>query len=470
MSQIPLYRSDFSAEQIAQLFKDQQDFFKMGKTHDLAFRIDRLKKLKSVLKANEEDILEALSKDLNKPAFEAYASELGFVYDELNYTLKHLKGWAKPKRVGSPISSWPSRSYVVPQPKGVCLIIAPWNYPFMLVISPLIAAIAAGNTAFIKPAEQTSYTSNMLAQILTENFDQELICVVQGEGYKVVPALMEAHRFDHIFFTGSTAVGRRIAEMAAQKLSPITLELGGKSPAVIDDTANLKVAAQRIAFGKWLNAGQTCVAPDYLLVQRNIKEAFIAELQSALEQFYPNGALQSENYAAIIHEKHFQKLEKDLQDQTIYWGGKLDAANLKMEPTLVLDPPMDSSLMQEEIFGPILPIISFDFPEEAKEIIEHNPNPLAFYLFSSSKKNQAFWEKLPFGGGAINNAVIHLANPNLPFGGIGSSGMGSYHGKFGFDTFSHSKAIMKSGTWLDLKMKYPPYTTKAFQIIKRLMS
>ncbi len=470
MSQITLHRSQFTSEEISHLLEDQKDFFKMGKTFELRFRKEILQQLKQLIKQYEPEILKALEQDLGKPAFEAYASEIGFVYEDLSHTLNHLKSWARPKRVSSPISSWPSRSYVIPQPKGCCLIIAPWNYPFMLLLSPLIAAIAAGNTAVLKPSEQSPHTSNLVSRILTEHFDQELICVLQGEGHVLIPQLLEAHRFDHIFFTGSTEVGRSIALQAAQKLSPVTLELGGKSPAIVDETAKLNVAARRIAFGKWLNAGQTCVAPDYLLVHRSVHEAFLKELKTCIEEFYPEGALQSESYASIIHDKHLQRMQEHLKSMEIYFGGKVDLKNRRMEPTLVLEPAGDSSLMQEEIFGPILPIIAYDFNEEAREIIEARPKPLAFYLFSSDKKNQAYWEKLPYGGGAINNAIIHLANPNLPFGGIGNSGIGAYHGKFGFDTFSHPKALMKSGTWLDLKMKYPPYSPSAYKIIKRLFS
>lgn len=466
----PLYRSNLSPQQISQLYKDQQDFFRMGKTFDISFRRKTLKHLKQVLKENEAELLKALAADLRKPEFEAYASEIGFVYAEINHTLKNLRAWTKPKSVTSPISTWPSRSYVIPQPKGVCLIIAPWNYPFMLLVSPLIAALAAGNTAFLKPAEQTPHTSNLLCQILTENFDQELITVIQGEGQTTIPPLLKAHRFDHIFFTGSTSVGRSIALLAAEKLSPITLELGGKSPAVIDRTAKLSVAAQRIAFGKWLNAGQTCVAPDYLLVQREVRDEFLALLKASIQSFYPHGALNSADYTSIIHQKHFETICSYLQSGTLYFGGETDAQQLRIAPTILVDPDLESPVMNTEIFGPILPVLTFDFIEEAREIIDRNPNPLAFYLYSSDKANQAYWKKMPFGGGAINNSVVHLANLELPFGGIGNSGQGAYHGKYGFDTFSHPKAIIKSGTWLDLKQKYPPYSNFALQIIRRLMS
>ncbi len=470
MSQNPLHRAELSVEEIQTLFQSQKDFFRMGKTHDVKFRIENLRKLKAAIKNREQELLEAMAIDFGKPPFEAFASEVGFVYGEIDHCLRNLKEWSRPKRVHSPISSWPSRSYVIPQPKGVCLIIGPWNYPFMLLIAPLVAAIAAGNTAFIKPPEQCVATSNLVSDMLTETFDQEIVSVIQGEGHLLLPPLLEKIRFDHIFFTGSTAVGRSIAQLAAKKLVPCTLELGGKSPAIIDHTANLKVSAKRIAFGKWLNAGQTCVAPDYLLVERPVLEAFLEELKNALEAFYPKGALKSRDYTAIIHQGHYNRLKSFLDQGSLFFGGETDEERRIIAPTILLDPKLEDPIMQEEIFGPILPVIPFDFAEEAREIIDRNPNPLAFYLFSEDREAINYWKQLPFGGGAINNATIHLANPDLPFGGIGNSGMGNYHGKFGFDTFSHHKALMKSSTWFDLKQKYPPYSLKGFKLLKRIMS
>lgn len=443
----------------------------MGKTKELPFRIKQLKKLKNLIKNYEAEILDALAADLAKPRFEAYASEIGFMYAEIDHTLKNLKKWARPKKVSSPLVSFPSKSYILPQAKGVCLIIGPWNYPFQLVIAPLVAALAAGNTVFIKPPEQCVNTSNLIAEILSANFDQELICVVQGEGKDIVPRLMNNFRFDHVFFTGSVPVGRLIGEMAAKQLMPATLELGGKSPCIIDKTANLKVAAQRIAFGKWLNAGQTCVAPDYLLVERGIWENFKAEFTATIDRFYPEGALKSDHYGSLLNQDRYSKVEAYLAEGELIYGGEKDRDQLRIGPSLILNPPLDSDLMREEIFGPVLPILLYDFKEDAVEIIERNPNPLSFYLFSESKTEQDFWtQRISFGGGAINNTVIHLANTSLPFGGIGNSGIGSYHGKFGFDTFSHFKSIMKSRTWLDLKDKYPPYSDFAYNIIRRIMS
>lgn len=470
MSQNPLHRSELDQLQTDQIFQAQRDFFQMGKTFDVEFRLANLKKLKQLIKDNEKALLEALAADFDKPEFEAYASEIGFVYAELNHSIQHLKEWARPKRVSSPLATWPSRSYVIPQPKGTCLIIGPWNYPFMLMMAPLCAALGAGNTVFLKPPEQCVHTSNLISDLLTANFDQELITVVQGEGHLVIPPLLEKYRFDHIFFTGSTEVGRSIAQMAAKKLVPCTLELGGKSPAIVDQSANLKVAAQRIAFGKWLNAGQTCVAPDYLLVERPVYNEFIGLLKETIQSFYPEGALASKDYTSIIHEKHYQRMVYLMEEGEVIFGGEKDPERRRIAPTLIVNPNRESALMQEEIFGPLLPIIPFDFKEEARAIVDENPNPLAFYLFSENRDNQDFWKQLPFGGGAINNATVHLANPDLPFGGIGNSGNGHYHGKFGFDTFSHSKAIMKTSTWLDPREKYPPYSNLVYKVVKWLMS
>jgi aldehyde dehydrogenase (NAD+) len=322
----------------------------------------------------------------------------------------------------------------------------------------------------VKPPEQTYHTSKLIEEMLSNHFDKEFLAVVQGEGHVVVPQMMNSHRFDHVFFTGSVPVGRKIAEMAASKLVPTTLELGGKSPAVVDGTANLKVAARRIAFGKWLNAGQTCVAPDYLLVHKSNYEHFIEELQKVIREFYGSKPLESKDYTRIVNKDRYQALKQYLQYGKLRFGGSYNDERLMIEPTLITDVPMDSPLMQEEIFGPILPILSYEKPREALDLIQQNPNPLAFYIFTKDKAiEDTFVNELSFGGGAINNTVVHLTNPELPFGGIGNSGIGNYHGRYGFDAFSHFKSIMKSGTWFDLKRKYPPYSQAAYRMIKWLM-
>lgn len=459
-----------SPQEITTTFKTQENYFNSGATLSYAFRKTQLEKLKRVVKEHERDILDALQRDFDKPDFEGYATEVGFLLEEINYTLSHLKMWMRPERVSTPISSWPSKSYIRPHPKGVTLIIGPWNYPFQLALAPVVAALAAGNTAIIKPPEQAPATSALIQKMITENFDTGLLAVVQGEGHVVVPELINNHRFGHIFFTGSTGVGKKIAEMAAPHLTPVTLELGGKSPAIIDKSANLKVAAKRIAFGKWVNAGQTCVAPDYLLVHRDVEAKFTKVLTEVIRDFYGDQPLDSPDLASMINQKHFETQLKYLDDGQIIVGGKTDHKRLRIEPTLIKNVTMNSEVMQEEIFGPVLPILTFDTIEEAKGIIAENANPLSLYVFTSDRKfEKAFIEEVPFGGGAVNNAIVHLSNPELPFGGIGNSGYGSYHGKAGFDVFSHAKGIMKTGTWFDLPQKYPPYSNFALRLVRWLM-
>lgn len=462
--------SSSSAQEIATIFKTQENYFNSGATLSYAFRKTHLQKLKDVVKAHEGEILNALKEDFDKPEFEGYATEVGFLLEEINYTLKHLKMWMKPERVSSPLISWPSKSYILPHPKGVTLVIGPWNYPFQLALAPVVAALAAGNTAVIKPPEQAPATAKLIHKIVSENFDTGLLAVVQGEGHEVVPELINNHRFGHIFFTGSTGVGKKIAEMAAPHLTPTTLELGGKSPAIIDKSANLKVAAKRIAFGKWVNAGQTCVAPDYLLVHSDVYNDFVEILKNTITDFYGEQPLDSPDLASLISQKHFEGQLKYLDDGKIIFGGKTDHKNLRIEPTLITDVKMDEEIMEQEIFGPVLPILPFNKAEEAKAIIAKNPNPLSLYVFTNNSKfERTFTEKVAFGGGAVNNAIVHLSNPELPFGGIGASGYGSYHGKAGFDVFTHKKGIMKTGTWFDLAMKYPPYGSFAFRMVRWIM-
>ncbi|WP_417601073.1 aldehyde dehydrogenase family protein [Owenweeksia hongkongensis] len=455
---------------IAAIYQSQKLFFESGSTLSYKFRKDQLKKLKDVVVDYEPQILDALKQDFSKPEFEGYATEVGFLLEEINFTLENLSGWMEKERVSSPLTSWPSKSYILPYPKGVTLIIGPWNYPFQLALAPVVAALAAGNTAIIKPPEQTPKTAALISKMIGENFDSGLLAVVEGEGHEVVPELINNHRFDHIFFTGSTGVGKKIAEMAAPHLSPVTLELGGKSPAIIDKTANLKVAAKRIAFGKWVNAGQTCVAPDYLLVHYEVYDKFVENLKNVITDFYGDEPLDSKHLASLINKKHFESQLEYLSEGKIIFGGKADHQKLRIEPTLITDAKMDDKLMQNEIFGPVLPILSFESIEEAKTVIAENPNPLSLYVFTSSSKfEKSFIERVAFGGGAVNNALVHLSNPELPFGGVGNSGFGSYHGKTGFDTFSHKKGIMKTATWFDLAMKYPPYGKFAFKMVRWLM-
>jgi len=447
----------------------QRDYFNSGATRTLAFRQKQLQSLLHALEREEAILMQALGQDLGKPPLEAYASEVGFVRTEIRHTLKRLKKWMRPKKVATPILHWPARSYIIPEPKGQCLIISPWNYPLQLCLAPLVAALAAGNTAVVKPSELAPHTAKALERFLKGLFGPELVAVVQGEGQERIPPLID-QGFDHIFFTGSTAVGRKIAAQAAHHLTPVTLELGGKSPAIVERSAKLAVAARRIAFGKWLNAGQTCVAPDYLLLHEDIAEEFLQELVRVLQQFYPRDPLHNADYGHIINEEHYRRLLGYMRNGTLYHGGESDGASRKISPTILYPVDAKSPLMQEEIFGPLLPVITFRKAEQAQDCIRRMPEPLALYIFAERRAEQEpYWRNIPFGGGAVNNTVVHLSNPNLPFGGIGNSGMGSYHGEAGFRTFSHYKSLMKSATWFDPAQKYPPYGRLAMRLLRRVM-
>jgi aldehyde dehydrogenase (NAD+) len=452
------------------IFEAQKLFFNSQATKSYYFRKAQLLKLKEMIKAHEQEVISALSRDFGKPDFETYVTEIGFLYDEINYTLKHLKSWMKPKKVGTSLIHFPSRSKILYEPKGVTLVIGPWNYPFQLLLAPVIASIAAGNTCIIKPPEETPYISNLIAKIIPQYFKSEILAVVTGEGKIVVPELMQNNRFDHVFFTGSVPVGRIIAKMAAEELVPVTLELGGKSPAIIDEKTNLTVASRRIAFGKLINSGQTCVAPDYLLVHENIKDVFIDELKATIIQFYGISPTESKDLTQIVNQKRYDKLKTYLKEGKIIFGGAFDDEKRKIEPTIIVDVSEADSLFHEEIFGPILPVFTYKSNDEAVNFIQKNPDPLAFYLFTSSKKTEKYFlDRVRFGGGSVNNTIVHLANPELPFGGIGNSGNGSYHGKSGFMAFSNEKSILKSGTWFDLRKKYPPFDKNSMKMIRFLM-
>ncbi len=451
----------------ASIKSSQKQFFNTRKTFDYDFRVQQIKKLKLSIKEFEEEILDALEKDFGKPRAEGFSTEIGILYSEINHTLKHLRRWMRKKRVSSPITAFPSSSYIQYDPRGMSLIIAPWNYPFMLSISPLISALAAGNTAVIKPSEMTPATAAMVEKVVAHTFPSELVEVILGNGHEVVPKFIDEAIPDHIFFTGSPMVGSIIAQQAAVHLIPITLELGGKSPAIIGKSAHLKVAANRIAWGKWVNAGQTCIAPDYLLVHEEVYSSFLSELSKAFSHFSNGNALENNDHAKIINQKRFEVLSGYLKDGKIFHGGKTDAKNHSIEPTILTDVSLDDSVMKEEIFGPVLPVLKFKSHKEAQQIIENFPNPLSLYVFSKDDDEQQFFTKnIAFGGGSINNTLLHLANNNLPFGGVRTSGIGNYHGKYGFESFSHAKSILKSGTWFDLKVKYPPYTTSTLKLLK----
>lgn len=438
-----------------------RSYFDTGATRSYAFRKEQLKKLKHAILGHEQQIYDALYADLKKSPEESWVTELGFVVAEINAIMKDLKGWMEPERVSTNLLNLPSTSKVIREPLGVVLILAPWNYPFQLLINPLVGAIAAGNCAVIKPSEFATATSAVIKKIMEETFSPEYILCVEGDGATVVPAMMNGFTFDHIFYTGSTAIGRVIYKMAAEKLVPVTLELGGKSPCIVESDANINVAAKRIALTKFSNAGQMCVAPDYLLIHTSIREKFIAAMKAALPKLYGEHAEENYNYAKIINEKQFDRIITYLQQGRIVHGGRTDRSKLFIEPTLLEDVRPGAAVMKEEIFGPVLPLLGFSTQEEALEIIRQHPNPLAFYVFTSDRKKENDWiAKVPFGGGCVNNASWHLTNHNLPFGGRGFSGSGQYHGRYSFETFTHRKAVMKTPTWFDPAIKYPPFKGK----------
>lgn len=453
---------------IEKSFSMKRNFFDEGKTRSYEFRIENLKKLKEMIKKNEKEILEALYLDLHKPAFEAFTSEIGIMYEEINYTIEHLKTWMKPKKVSTPLVLQPSTSYIYSEPLGVTLIIGPWNYPFQLLLAPLVGAIAAGNCAMIKPSDQTKHTSDLVAKIIAETFAEEYISVVQGPGAMVGPMLIEKFRFDHIFFTGSPSVGKKIAAMASEHLTPVTLELGGKSPVIVDKNVNIDVAAKRLTWAKYFNAGQTCVCPDYLLVHESIKDEFINRMKFYIKEFFGDNPIESENFGRIVNEKRFDVLKAFLDEGNIVIGGESDKISKFISPTIIDRINLDSKIMQEEIFGPILPVMTYGDIKEVVPVIRKNRYPLALYLYTNNKQVEEFIiENIEFGGGCINNGMIHLANSKLPFGGVGNSGMGRYHGIDSFDTFSHKKSIIKTKECLDPSLRYAPYSDKKLNTAKK---
>lgn len=445
-----------------------RDFFDTDATKDVKFRKKYLKALKKAIKKYESEILEALASDLGKNKVEAYATEVGFVRKELSFVLKELKGWTKTKSVTTPMMQFPAKSFIQYEPYGTVLVIGPFNYPFQLVLSPLIGALAAGNCAVVKPSEMTPATSEVIQLIIEEAFPENYVTVIQGEK-EVTSALLE-ERFDYIFFTGSTRVGQIVYEKASKHLTPVTLELGGKSPVIIDETANLKVAAERVAFGKFMNAGQTCVAPDYVLVHNKVKMKFVKALQTTIHEFYGSNIEQSEDFGHIVNEHHFNRLKEIIDNDHcfIIYGGNNNRAERFIEPTVMLDPSMESAAMQEEIFGPVLPVIGYDDMDEVYRIIKQFEKPLALYLFTEDDDQvETVFSKLSFGGGCVNDTILHLANPNLPFGGVGHSGIGHYHGKYSFECFSHTKSYITKSTKLESGLLFPPYKGK-FKYVKQL--
>jgi aldehyde dehydrogenase (NAD+) len=454
--------------EISSQLERQRGFFRAGHTRSLTFRQQSLHRLKLAIQNRQQEILNALAADFGKPAFEGYTTEVGFVLDELTQTLKHLPEWCEPERVPTPLVHQPAESAIHVEPYGVVLIMAPWNYPFQLLIDPLIAAVAAGNCAVLKPSEFTPKTAALISQLITQCFDPGHVAVIEG-GVAETQALLD-HPFDYIFFTGSTAVGRLVMEKAARHLTPVTLELGGKSPCIVDQGVDLEMSARRIAWGKFLNAGQTCVAPDYLCVPRAEKALWIAALCQWILRFYGPDPAASADYPRIVNDSHFERLSHLMQSGRIVSGGQTDARQRYIAPTLIDDVDWDSPLMQEEIFGPLLPVLSYDSLDELIERIAARPKPLALYFFSEHQAHQArILQELSFGGGCLNDTILHLANPHLPFGGVGASGMGACHGKYGFDTFSHRKSILHRQLRLDLPVRYPPYGPLKEQVVRQIL-
>ncbi|MFS2286144.1 aldehyde dehydrogenase [Staphylococcus aureus] len=451
---------------IEQKFYDSKAFFNTQQTKDISFRKEQLKKLSKAIKSYEIDILEALYTDLGKNKVEAYATEIGITLKSIKNARKELKNWTKTKNVDTPLYLFPTKSYIKKEPYGTVLIIAPFNYPFQLVFEPLIGAIAAGNTAIIKPSELTPNVARVIKRLINETFDANYIEVIEG-GIEETQTLIHLP-FDYVFFTGSENVGKIVYQAASENLVPVTLEMGGKSPVIVDETANIKVASERICFGKFTNAGQTCVAPDYILVHESVKDDLITALSKTLREFYGQNIQQSPDYGRIVNLKHYHRLTSLLNSaqMNIVFGGHSDEDERYIEPTLLDHVTNDSAIMQEEIFGPILPILTYQSLDEAIAFIHQRPKPLSLYLFSEDENaTQRVINDLSFGGGAINDTLMHLANPKLPFGGVGASGMGRYHGKYSFDTFTHEKSYIFKSTRLESGVHLPPYKGK-FKYIK----
>jgi aldehyde dehydrogenase (NAD+) len=466
MVQVAIDDNEQSAQAIAELISQQRAFFSTGKTKPVDFRLAQLQALKQAILDHQPAILAALKADLNKSEPEAYLTEIGVVR-EINDALKQLRSWVKPQSVALSLEQLPARGYIVPEPLGVVLIIAPWNYPFQLMISPLIGAIAAGNCALLKPSELAPQTSQILAALIQKTFDPAYIAVVEG-GVETSQAVL-AEKFDHIFFTGSTTIGKVVMAAAAKHLTPVTLELGGKSPCIVDTDIQVEYAARRIVWGKFLNAGQTCIAPDYLLVDRQIKSDLLKAMKAAVREFYGENPAESSDYARIISNKHFVRLSNLLHDGKILIGGEADADHRYIAPTILDQVSWDAAVMQEEIFGPILPVIEYNDVTEAINWVNAKSKPLALYIFSRNKQFQErILQQTSSGGVCINDTIMQIAPSTLPFGGVGDSGMGRYHGKASFDTFSHHKSVLIKNFWFDLKWRYAPCAGK-LGLFKRII-
>ncbi|MEA5050476.1 MAG: aldehyde dehydrogenase [Oscillospiraceae bacterium] len=451
---------------IQEIVREQRAFYETGATRSLAFRLDALKKLQAALRANEDALAGALRADLGKQPFESYMCETGIVLDELRYHIRHLARWMRPRAVATPLAQFSAKSFTSPEPYGVALIMAPWNYPVQLCLDPLVGAISGGNCAVVKPSAYAPNVSRALAKLLADTFPPSYIAAVEG-GREQNTALL-SQRFDYIFFTGSVAVGKVVMEAASKYLTPVTLELGGKSPVIIDATADLRLAARRVAFGKVLNAGQTCVGPDYVLIDERVRDAFIGHYKEALDAFFPGG--DRAGMVTIVSEKHYAEKKALLEGQRAVIGGGCDDARRFIEPTVLVDVDPASPVMQQEIFGPILPVLTWKTLDEAIGFVRGREKPLALYLFTADRETERrVLDRCSFGGGCINDTIIHLATSNMGFGGVGMSGMGQYHGKLSFDTFTHSRSIVRKATWIDLPMRYFPYTEKNFRLLRKFL-
>lgn len=445
----------------------QRQYYNTGKTRDISFRLEKLKRLKSVVLENEEKILLALKKDLNKSNFEGFMTEVGMFYSELDFAIKNIRKWGKTKRVKSSMVNFPSVSKIIPQPYGVTLIMSPWNYPFQLALIPLVWSVAAGNCVILKTSEYSVSTSGIVKEIIEKIFSKEYVAVVQGGQEESEKVLLE--RFDYIFFTGSTNVGKIVMKSASEYLTPTTLELGGKSPCIILKDADIDLTAKRLTWGKLINAGQTCVAPDYVLVHEDRKDELIEKIKYYIIKYFGDNPCNNEHFPKIINERHFNRIVSLIDIDKVVYGGDYNNEKLKIEPTIVNDVTWDDNIMKEEIFGPIFPILTYkDLDEVVQEIIQR-PNPLALYIFTKNKKlENKILEMIPAGGCCINDTITHIATNYLPFGGVGESGMGSYHGKAGFDTFTHYKSVLKKLN-LDMPIRYAPYNDKLIKILKKIM-
>ena len=446
----------------------QRAFFRTGATRDVAYRVQQLKTLRDAVVRREAAILEALKRDLGRPETEAYTSEVAIVLHEIDFAAKHVRAWARPRRVRTPLVLFPATSRIYAEPYGSALVMGPWNYPFHLTILPLVAALAAGNCAVAKPSELAPQTSRLIAEMIGDAFDPAYVAAVEG-GAAEAQALL-AQRFDYIFFTGGTNVGRVVMEAAAKHLTPVTLELGGKSPCIVDADADIALAARRIAWGKFLNAGQTCIAPDFVLAHRSVKSALRARLAETIETFFGKDPLATPDYARIVNARHFERLTRLLERGTIVAGGRALAAERYIAPTVIEDVSWDDPVMQEEIFGPILPLLEFDDLNAAIDLLQARPKPLALYYFSRDRARQEdVLRRLPSGGACINDTLGQILNLRLPFGGVGDSGMGAYHGRAGFETFTHRKSVVRRANWADPGLRYPPYKTP-LSLLKKLMA